>query len=63
MSRDISCTLATRLYGVKPKTPLILLPSVMRTTNLVFKVHTVLSWVLYMLVCVQWKSSFKALPN
>lgn len=64
MLRDIiSCTLATRLYGVKPKKPLILLSSVMRTTNLVFKVHTVLVWVVYMLVCLQVKSSFKGLPN
>ena len=47
----------------KKKKPLILLSSVMRTTDLVFKVHTVLFWVLYMLVCLQWKSSFKALPN
>lgn len=51
MLRDIiSCTLASRLYGVKPKNPLTLLFSVMRTTNLIFKVHTVLFWVLYMLV-------------
>jgi hypothetical protein len=40
------------------KKPLILLSSVMRTKNLVFKVHTVLFWVLYMLVCLQWRSSF-----
>jgi hypothetical protein len=28
----------------------------MRTTNHVFKIHTVLFWVLYMLVCLQWRS-------
>ena len=64
MLRDTkSCTLATILYGVKSKNSLILLSSVMRTTNFVFKVYAVLFWVVYMLVCLQWRSIFQALTN